>query len=74
MSKSFWAIHPLALAIMQTTLATTGALAQADGKEVETIEEVVVTGTRKEGLSPTETLSPVDVLGGADLANQPPLI
>ncbi len=69
MSKSFCAIHPLALAIIQTTLAT-GALAQAGGKDAETIEEVVVTGTRKEGLSPTETLSPVDVLGGADLANQ----
>tara|TARA_R110002072_G_scaffold13418_7_gene56195 strand:- start:26215 stop:28782 length:2568 start_codon:yes stop_codon:yes gene_type:complete len=39
----------------------------ADASE---IEEVVVTGTRKEGLSPTETLSPVDVFSGASLANQ----
>jgi iron complex outermembrane receptor protein len=34
------------------------------------LEEVVVTGTRKEGMSPTETLSPVDVIGGSALANQ----
>ncbi|HJN52184.1 MAG: TonB-dependent receptor [Pseudomonadales bacterium] len=34
------------------------------------MEEIVVTGTRKEGLSPTETLSPVDVIGGESLANQ----
>ena len=26
------------------------------------LEEVVVTGTRKEGMSPTETLSPIDVI------------
>ena len=35
-----------------------------------TIEEVIVTGTRKEGLSPTETLSPVDVIGGSSITNQ----
>lgn len=35
-----------------------------------TIEEVIVTGTRKEGLSPTETLSPVDVIGGGSITNQ----
>ncbi len=34
------------------------------------IEEVVVTGTRKEGLSPTETLSPIDVLSGGELTQQ----
>lgn len=34
------------------------------------LEEVITTGTRKEGVSPTETLSPVDVLGGANLADQ----
>jgi len=36
----------------------------------EVMEEIVVTGTRKEGLSPTETLSPVDVLGGASIEDQ----
>ena len=34
------------------------------------VEEVVVTGTRKEGRLPTETLSPVDVVGGSALMNQ----
>jgi iron complex outermembrane receptor protein len=34
------------------------------------IEEVVTTGTRREGQSPTETLSPIDVLGGEAFANQ----
>ncbi len=35
-------------------------------KEVDlpVLEEVVVTGTRREGVSPTETLSPIDVIGG----------
>lgn len=37
---------------------------------VDVIEEIVVTGTRKEGLSPTETLSPVDVIGGAAIRQQ----
>ena len=35
------------------------------------LEEVVVTGTRKEGMLPTETLSPIDVIGGAALTKQP---
>ncbi|AQA19195.1 TonB-dependent receptor [Halioglobus japonicus] len=34
------------------------------------LEEVVVTGTRKEGLSPTETLSPIDLIGGEALSEQ----
>lgn len=33
-------------------------------------DEIVVTGTRVEGKSPTETLSPVDVLGGDELSAQ----
>ena len=41
---------------------------QADG--AEDIEEIVITGTRREGQSPTETLSPIDVLTGEALANQ----
>lgn len=43
------------------------AWAQPDGSESD---EVVVTGTRVEGRSPTETLSPIDLLGGDDLKNQ----
>jgi iron complex outermembrane receptor protein len=34
------------------------------------IEEIVTTGTRKRGVSPTETLSPVDVLAGSSVQNQ----
>jgi iron complex outermembrane receptor protein len=41
-----------------------------ESDEDELIEEVVTTGTRREGLSPTETLSPIDVLAGAALSNQ----
>jgi iron complex outermembrane receptor protein len=57
----------LALAII-ATLATAPAFAQdtaptAEDKPAE-LDTVVVTGTRKPGLSPTETLSPVDAFGG----------
>ncbi|MFT4518271.1 MAG: iron complex outermembrane receptor protein [Halioglobus sp.] len=38
---------------------------------VNITEEVVVTGTRKEGLAPSETLSPTDVISGSVLTNQP---
>lgn len=48
---------------------TTPAFA-ADETDAETIEEVVVTGTRRTGLSPTETLSPVDSIAGERIANQ----
>ena len=34
------------------------------------LEEVVVTGTRKEGMSPTETLSPIDVISSESLTRQ----
>ncbi|GAA6169692.1 TonB-dependent receptor plug domain-containing protein [Sessilibacter corallicola] len=47
-----------------------GASLIASDVLAQQLEEVVVTGTRKEGLSPTETLSPIDVLGGGDLQNQ----
>lgn len=57
----------LASAVLSLLPVTHGAFAQ-DGAGV--LEEVVVTGTRKEGLAPTETLAPVDVIGGATLKNQ----
>jgi iron complex outermembrane receptor protein len=46
------------------------ALTPATTLAQQVIEEIVVTGTRKEGLSPTETLSPIDVLVGDALTNQ----
>ena len=49
--------------------AVAAPLAVAQGPS-GTLEEVVVTGTRKEGQSPTETLSPIDVIGGGALAKQ----
>jgi len=58
--RAAFAIAPVAL-----ILGLTG-IAQAQ----EEIEEVVVTGTRREGVSPTETLSPVDVISGKTIAEQ----
>jgi iron complex outermembrane receptor protein len=49
-------------------LSCTSLLAGA--AHAQTLEEVVVTGTRKIGLSPTETLSPVDLIGGDMIARQ----
>ena len=63
----------LALAII-ATLATAPAFAQdpapaPEDKPAE-LDTVVVTGTRKPGLSPTETLSPVDAFGGEQVELQ----
>lgn len=57
----------LASAVLSLLPVSHGALAQG-GAGV--LEEVVVTGTRKEGLAPTETLAPVDVIGGVKLQRQ----
>ena len=54
------------LALMPTFVAP---LASAQDKPMM-LEEVVVTGTRKIGMSPTETLAPIDVIGGSALTNQ----
>jgi iron complex outermembrane receptor protein len=56
----------LSLAIA-SVLASSAALAQKSSGD---LEEVVVTGTRKTGQSVTETLSPVDLLGGDLLSEQ----
>ncbi len=69
---------PLWAAAVALILGGTGsASAQSDGEEKSVteddsllIEEVITIGTRKEGVSPTQTLSPVDVIGGADLTYQ----
>jgi len=52
------------------TLALSSPAAFSQDTEEELIEEVITTGTRKKGLSPTETMSPVDVLSGTSLSNQ----
>jgi iron complex outermembrane receptor protein len=48
-------------------VASTQQLPPSVAKE---IQEIVVTGTRKAGESPTETLSPVDVISGSAIADQ----
>lgn len=46
------------------------AFAQDEEEEATILEEVIVTGTRREGRSLTETLSPIDVISGSALENQ----
>ncbi len=62
----------LAVALVAAALHAAPARAQdpavADKQGV--VEEIVVTGTRREGQSPTETLSPIDVLGSEALTEQ----
>jgi iron complex outermembrane receptor protein len=59
----------IVLAATVLALPEQTAIAQGASGD-ETIEEIVTTGTRKRGLSPTETLSPVDVLSGSTVQNQ----
>ncbi|MCH9690619.1 MAG: TonB-dependent receptor [Gammaproteobacteria bacterium] len=65
--------NTIALAVA-TAIVAPGALPQAQVVDQRTVddqlEEVIVTGTRREGVSPTEALSPVDVIGGSNLGNQ----
>ncbi|WP_444896260.1 TonB-dependent receptor plug domain-containing protein [Microbulbifer sp. SSSA005] len=69
-------LRPLSLAVA-VAIFNSGGYAIAEEKEEgasntadRAMEEVITTGTRKEGVSPTETLSPVDVVGGEDIADQ----
>ena len=61
----------ISLAILASTaLLSFAASAQQESASETQIGEVVVTGTRKAGLSPTETLSPVDQISGDLISNQ----
>jgi iron complex outermembrane recepter protein len=40
-------------------------------KSTTNLQEVVVTGTHRAGLSPTESISPIDAFSGSQIANQP---
>jgi len=62
--------RPTVCTAVAVALALGSPAAFSQDSEDELIEEVVTTGTRKEGLSPTETMSPVDVLAGTSLSNQ----
>ena len=55
------------LPAMIASMAASGSWAQEQQMQ---LEEVVVTGTRREGVDPSETLSPVDVVGGEALTGQ----
>lgn len=61
----------LALAVLAALAAMPAAYAQdaapTDDKEPTELGPVVVTGTRKAGLSPTESISPIDVYSGEQL-------
>jgi len=63
-----WPGMPIGIAIVLLVAAPSLSAQEADGARV--IEEIVTTGTRREGQSPTEALSPIDVLAGDALANQ----
>jgi iron complex outermembrane recepter protein len=61
------------VAILSTPLAFSAAYAQ-DSAAVEaddTKEQIVVVGTRRTDRSASDTASPVDVIGGQELASQP---
>ena len=64
MNSNSWS-RPASLVAAAVALAISGvAVAQT------ALVEVVVTGTRKEGVSPTDSLSPVDVINGATISQQ----
>ena len=60
---------PLLLAAAASALATPAVVLSAEIPE-RTLAEIVVTGTRKVGQSPTETLSPVDLISGDLIGEQ----
>ena len=59
----------LSLAIA-ASIAMVPSMALPQDEGADETEEIVVTGTRREGQSSLETLSPIDVLAGTALANQ----
>ncbi|MFQ5982692.1 MAG: TonB-dependent receptor plug domain-containing protein [Woeseiaceae bacterium] len=70
--KPFRELNPCVLGIViaaSVAMTPSTALSQ-EAEGAEEVEEIVVTGTRKEGQSPTETLSPIDVFGGTSLSDQ----
>jgi iron complex outermembrane receptor protein len=50
--------------------AAQGSNPAAKTKSTTTLQEVVVTGTHRAGLSPTESISPIDAFSGSQIANQ----
>ena len=60
----------LCLAAASTVALPSGPAWAQKVTEEGLLEEIVTTGTRREGQSPTETLSPIDVLSGSAFVNQ----
>ncbi|MBN8894893.1 MAG: TonB-dependent receptor [Rhodanobacter sp.] len=50
--------------------AAQGSNPAAKAKSTTTLQEVVVTGTHRAGLSPTESISPIDAFSGSQIAKQ----
>jgi iron complex outermembrane receptor protein len=67
-SKQLFVHSALTLAIFLGLSGTVSA--QNNDDDASELEEIVVTGTRKEGRLPTETLSPVDMISGTALQYQ----
>ncbi|BFM12364.1 TonB-dependent receptor [Simiduia litorea] len=67
--KKIQALKPSLLALAVAGVIAQPSFAQQD-QSLELLEEVVTIGTRKEGQSPTETLSPIDVLSGSIFSKQ----
>lgn len=65
--KLIRAALPFAVLVAVSALAEE---AQSDKKEPTELSPIVVTGTHKVGLSPTESISPIDVYSGAQIENQ----
>ena len=60
----------LSLAVASVVAMTPGLSWGQVTTEEGLLEEIITTGTRREGQSPTETLSPIDVLSGSAFVNQ----
>ncbi len=60
----------LALAISAQMAMTAGVVPVATAQEGAALEEVVVTGTRREARTVFDSAAPIDVIGGDDFRNQ----
>jgi iron complex outermembrane receptor protein len=64
-------VFVLTAAAVALSLGLVGTVnAQSEDDESDQLEEIIVTGTRKEGQLITETLSPVDIITGSALSYQ----
>ncbi|MDM3870140.1 TonB-dependent receptor [Porticoccus sp. W117] len=69
MKKHTLHLRPISAAVIAAASALSALPTYAEEERVIE-EEIISTGTRRAGTLPTETLSPVDVVGGKDIAQQ----